>query len=175
MATKTETVSVIEQARISSSNLAALGIGMVLGGVVSLAAFVIIHIEGVDLNTWKGWVKLVMVAGALAFSAKSVYQWTSKAFNDSWKAAGWTVLVEGVMLITDTHWLSYLMLGLLVVINAMAAGCNLALQDMAVKEARLAKEEKLSKEREKRAAAKVTKALTKVAAANDNARRNKVA
>lgn len=164
MATKTETVSVIEQARVSLGNPVALTIGSVLGGVVSLAAFVIVHLEHPAF--WS--LKTLFVAGALAFSAKSVYQWTSKAFQDPMKAVGWTVLVEGCMLVSDTHWLNYLMLGLLVSINAMAAGCNLAMQDKAAHDARLAKAEKQAKDRDKRAKARLAKVQVSGAVANDN-------
>lgn len=167
--TKTETVSVIEQARISTGNPLALSIGAVLGGVVSLAAFVIVHVEHPEL--WS--LKSLFVAGALAFSAKSVFQWTSKAFQDTAKALGWTILVEGCMLISDTSWLNYLMLGLLIGINACATGCNLALQDQADHEASKARAEKLAKDKAKRAEKRMAKVQMSGNIANDNGQTNR--
>ena len=164
MATNTKTVGVIQQIRISWGNKPAFIGGSVLGGVVSLAAFVIEHLE--HPTFWS--IKTAFVAAALLFSAKSVFQWTSKAFQDTSKALGWTVLVEGCMLISDTSWLNFLMLGLLIGINACATGCNLALQDQADHEAAKARAEKLAKDKAKRAEKRMAKVQMSGAAANDN-------
>lgn len=127
---KTKIVGVIQQCRNAFGSPIALVVGAVLGGVVALASFIIKHCEKPEL--WS--LKSLFVVAALMFSAKSVYQWTYSAFQDDWfKAAGWVVLVEGCMLISDTAWLTYLMLGLLIIINSIATGCNLAMQDLAQK------------------------------------------
>jgi hypothetical protein len=129
MSKTTKTVSVIEQVRQATGNPIALGIGSILGGFAPSASFVLAHVEHAAPDSLKGFIKCLFILGALIFSAKSVYQWTSKAFADGQKAAGFVVVLEGAMLLTDTQALSYAALALLIGINAAAAGCNLALQD----------------------------------------------
>lgn len=129
MAQTTKTVSVIGQVRHAARNPIALSVGAILGGFAPAASFVLAHVEHAAPDSVKGFIKCLFILGALVFSAKSVYQWTSKAFADGQKAAGFVVVLEGAMLLTDTALLSYAALALLIGINAVAAGCNLALQD----------------------------------------------
>jgi hypothetical protein len=126
MSKTTATVGVIEQVRVATGNLPALIVGGILGGVVPVASYQLAHNE--YTHFWS--IKTLLILGALVFSAKSVMAWTKRAFADTYKALGWTVLVEGVMLNTDAHWLSFTMCGLLIAVNTVATGCNLALQDM---------------------------------------------
>ena len=57
-------------------------------------------------------------------------------FGSTAKAVGFTALleVEGIMMTADAGWLSAIALGYLVVINAVANGCRLALRDTTCQE-----------------------------------------
>jgi hypothetical protein len=98
--------------------------GMLMGGVVAFFAFVIAHYETPD-RPWL-W---ILVAGAMLFSAKTVWQFGCRAFRDPWKATGFVLIVEGVLIFSVTPWLTWIALGYLISINAIATGTNLALED----------------------------------------------
>jgi hypothetical protein len=129
MSKTTKTVGVMEQLRLACQNPGALTVGSVIGAFPPSASFVLAHVEHAAPDSLKGFLKCLFILGALVFSAKSVYQWCNRAFADNHKALGYVVVLEGVMLCTDTHLLSYSALALLIGINAIANGCNLALQD----------------------------------------------
>jgi hypothetical protein len=57
-----------------------------------------------------------------------VLGWSTDMFGSKVKAIGFTALLEGIMT-TDAEWLAEIALGYLVVINAVANGCRLALRD----------------------------------------------
>jgi len=116
--------SIVDQVRLASQvqNRRATIAGFILGGFIPGAVFSIVHFEVSQYP-----ILWLIVAGGLGFSALTVYQWSNKAFNSAFKAAGFVLLVEGVMTFSSLFWLSCLALGLLTVINGIATGCNLAL------------------------------------------------
>jgi len=67
-----------------------------------------------------------MVLGALCFSALTVYGWAKMAFGSGVKALGFVVLLEGVLVASQTPWLALGALGYLVAVNGVATGCRLA-------------------------------------------------
>jgi hypothetical protein len=76
----------------------------------------------------RGWVVYALVAGGLLFSAMTVVRWAASAFGSHAKAVGFTVLLEGVLLYSNTDWLALAALAYLVGINAIATGVRLALE-----------------------------------------------
>ena len=68
---------------------------------------------------------LYLVLGGLAYSAKTVWQWGTVAFQNAFKAFGFVVLLEGVMVTSHILWLSITALVYLMAINGIATGCNL--------------------------------------------------
>lgn len=118
---------VIDQLRrgFSSSWLAAT-VGGLLGAFVPVAVWWLVH-HDLSEGVWKP--ALALVLGGLAFSAKTVYQWTREAFACGWKAAGFTLLIEGVLTFAESPWLSVVALGYLAVVNAAATASTLAAVD----------------------------------------------
>ena len=98
-------------------------VGGALGSFVPVAIWWLVH-HDLSKDVWKP--SLVLVLGGLAFSAKTVYQWTRQAFACPWKAAGFTVLCEGVLTFSESEWLSLTALAYLAIINAVATGATLA-------------------------------------------------
>jgi hypothetical protein len=119
-------LSIVEQVRSATreGHRLALACGMLLGGFVPLATYILAHGEvAADPRKW------ALVGGGLLFSATSVFEFGREAFRSLLKALGFVVLVEGVMIWSATEPLSLAALALLVAINAIATGTNLALQD----------------------------------------------
>lgn len=126
-------------------NLPATLFGFLIGGIVPLGIFMTAHPKaftagGIEshsqlllqwslvldllprLSTW-------LVGGGLVFSARTVFSWGRMAFeNSAFKATGFVVLLEGLMVSGSTAWFTYTVLSYLVVINGVATGCTLALQ-----------------------------------------------
>lgn len=128
--------SVIEQVRMAlcRENALSMVCGAILGGFIPIATFLIVHhdlplidLNGPILSTIFRLLEVLLVIGGLVFSAKTCVAWTSQAFQDRVKAIAWVVLLEGVMILSPIHHLSMVGLGLLVAINGIATGCNLAL------------------------------------------------
>lgn len=120
----------VDQVRIALKprNRLAASMGFLLGGFVPLASFFVAHFElsrAVPLYSQKA---LYLVLGGLAYSAKTVWQWGTIAFQNAFKAAGFVVLVEGVMVTSNILWLSIAALVYLVAINGIATGCNLTMK-----------------------------------------------
>jgi len=117
------------------STLGAKVAGAVLGGFVPLASAALSHCEIVSADGFSlgNVVAVCLVLGALAYSFPSVYQLTRKAFGCPYKAAGFTILLEG-MYTVPTHSTAGAAaaigaLALLVVINAVKAARTLAKSD----------------------------------------------
>lgn len=118
-------IAAVRAAAAPESRLASF-VGLVLGGFIPLASFVVCHSE---LAAAKGLTYVALqaiVAGGLLFSAKTVWQWGRLAFADPWKATGFVLLLEGVMIVSGVAPLSYGALGLLIAINGIATGCQLS-------------------------------------------------
>lgn len=113
-------LALLPKARLATS------MGFLLGGFVPLATFWLSHHE---LDATPIYAQLVsyIVLGGLVYSAKTVYAWGKLAFQAPVKALGFVVLLEGVMVLSHTGWLSLMALVYLVCINGIATGCNLAL------------------------------------------------
>lgn len=94
-----------------------------MGGFVPVATYIIGHYEVADRPMM--W---LAVAGGLAYSAKSVFDFATEAFSSPVKALGFVILIEVVMTWAETSALSLAALALLVAINAISAGINLALE-----------------------------------------------
>jgi len=128
----------ISQLRLATRSPGALVLGSALGGFVPVATYAVAHYGGLVSNnagvvtcapwTNPGW---LLVVGGLSFSAKTVYMWGCSAFDDRFKATGFVGLVEGSLLLAPIPALAYVALGYLVLINAIATGCLLALRDRA--------------------------------------------
>lgn len=131
-------LSIVEQVREAGKrqNRMATAAGFILGGFVPSASFILAHYE-VDPQSplWLQMPALLVLAG-LVYSAKTVFDWARVAFKNPAKAVGFVVLLEGVMTFSTTVALAYVALALLVAINGIATGCNLALDTKAAKAVR---------------------------------------
>jgi hypothetical protein len=117
-------IGIVDQVRkaFQKKNRLATVCGFILGGSVLMSSYVLAHSE-VKTNLWM-WIP---VLGALLFSALTVFQWATIAFQSKIKAVGFVLLTESVMTFSHTEWVSYVMLGILMGINGIATGCTLAL------------------------------------------------
>lgn len=107
-------------------NRLATAIGSVLGGWVPLASYWVSHHEIPEASgVWLA-VLVAFVIGGLTFSARKVYRWGHLALGYRSEALGFTLLTEGVMVISSTQWLRIAALGLLIAINAIATGVTIA-------------------------------------------------
>jgi hypothetical protein len=70
-----------------------------------------------------------MVGGGAVFLSLTVIEWGRAILGNLTKAIGFAILVEGVMITTETEWLSFTALGLLIVINSVACAVALALEE----------------------------------------------
>lgn len=100
-------------------------------GLVPIGVFVLGHYE---LTSWSPLEcpKAVIVYAGLVFSALTVLGWSSEMFGSRIKALGFTALLEGIMMSAHDGRLSAVALGYLIVINAVANGCRLAMRDHAL-------------------------------------------
>ena len=62
-----------------------------------------------------------LVVAALMFSAPTLIEWAEVWCKNRYKAIGFTVLLEGVMVLSSTSWLALTGLAILVAINCHAA------------------------------------------------------
>lgn len=117
-------IGILDQCAIAArrSNRSALICGSMVGGFVPLATFVVAHYE--TASTPMMWLP---VAGGLAYSAMTVFQWARVAYKHPLKALGFVVLLESVMTFSATTWLSLAALAMLIAINAIACACQLVL------------------------------------------------
>lgn len=115
---------IVDQVRtaLNSRNRLAAFIGAAVGAFIPLGIYMIAHHEVPKL--WHP-MTLLVVAG-LAYSATTVFQWGSLAFDSKFKGFGFAVLVEGIMTFSAQNWLSITALVYLMAINAIAAGCKVA-------------------------------------------------
>lgn len=121
-------LSLVEQIRRAAQvrNRLAMLSGAVLGGFIPIAVYVVAHNEtSARPPMW------LLVAGGLAFSATTVYGFGRSAFGHPVKAAGFVVLMEGVLVFSDTQFLAWAALALLALINAVSTGVSLALEHQA--------------------------------------------
>lgn len=123
---QSEVVVAAKQAFRKSSCIAAF-MGLIVGGLPPISSFWVAHHEITsNWNDPKNWLMAVLVTCGLFFSAPTVYEWFKTTFRSGWKAFGVTALLEGFMLFSNTPWLIYSLLAVLVSINAIQAACNLS-------------------------------------------------
>ena len=122
-------LSVVDQVVLACSprNRLATVLGFILGGVVPVATYVEAHLDLDGSRPLHSQAATFMVAGGLVFSAKTVFGWGQRAFRDGWKAAGFVLLLEGVMITSHVPILPLVLLAILLSINGVATGCSLSL------------------------------------------------
>ena len=124
------TTDVVTQLECAFKNPHAALIGALIGGLVPWFGRTLAHDQLPAAwstgSTTLATVMLVVVLGCALFSALSVYKFGKAAFGDSRKALGFTLALEGVMLVS-TGITSAVALGVLVLINAVANGAVIAL------------------------------------------------
>ena len=126
----TATTNPLAQLRVARQKPVAALLGAA-AGLVPVGVFELGHYE---LTSWSPLAcpKAAIVYAGLVFSALTVLGWSSDMFGSRLKAIGFTALLEGIMMTADAGWLSAIALCYLVVINAVANGCRLALRDTTV-------------------------------------------
>lgn len=119
---------------VQKGNRLASLIGAMIGTVVPLMVFAVTHkLPSLPYTEIPFWVLLAMAIGGCYFSMKSVIQWGKLAFSgDTVKAVAFALLLEGMLVMSgmlpDMLWLGYASLFYLATINAVSAGCSIALQ-----------------------------------------------
>jgi len=121
------TLGVVDQVLVAlrPQNRVATLLGALLGGFVPVATYVVAHQETTTAPLWTQ-LPALLVVGGLTYSALTVYRWARLAVGHPVKAAGFVLLLEGVMVASSTPWLGMVALGYLVGINAIATGCQLS-------------------------------------------------
>jgi len=137
--THADTRGPIGQLRTASRSPGALALGALLGGFVPIASALTAHYgrlleyrsDGLHVGPWLE-PRWAIVFGGLAFSAKSVYQWSKAAFcGDVLKAAGFVALLECTLLLAPLPELQCAAAAYLILINMLSAGSALAGVDRA--------------------------------------------
>lgn len=91
-------------------------IAAVAASFLPVASYVLSHVEAKAAPLM--W---ALVLSSLTFSAPTLAEWAQKWCKSPVKAWGFTVLLEGVMVFSETTYLGYAGLAILVVINCYAA------------------------------------------------------
>lgn len=111
-------------------NMIAFGFGGVMGGFAPFASYTVsTELKQTYDGTSAWWganaPKIVLTAGALGFSAITVYKFGKLAFKDRVKAGGFVAATE-MALIFGNETLRKIALGILVGINTVETGDNIA-------------------------------------------------
>jgi hypothetical protein len=124
-----EQLGVVDQVIVASRerNRLATAIGFLLGGIVPIATYLEAHVDLDPSLPLYAQIPTYLVIGGLAFSAKTVFDWARMAFKNPVKAAGFVLLLEGVMVTSHVPVLPLVLLAVLVSINGVATGCLLSL------------------------------------------------
>jgi hypothetical protein len=129
-ADRSATTDIVTQLECAVRRPQATLIGALVGGVVPWFARTLAH--GQLPQTWASGsrglavVMLAVVLGCACFSAITVYKFGRATFNDTRKALGFVLAIEGVMLVS-TGATSNVALAVLILINALANGSAIAL------------------------------------------------
>jgi protein-S-isoprenylcysteine O-methyltransferase Ste14 len=129
-------VPITVQLRIAAQkgNRLATAIGAILGTVVPVMVYAVTHkLPSLGFTEPAFYVLFIMAIGGCYFSMKSVIVWGKLAFQgDSIKAVAFALLLEGMLVMSgmlpDMAWLGYASLAYLCLINAISAGCSIALE-----------------------------------------------
>lgn len=125
-----ERLPVVDQFRRATHkrNRVAMLLGGIMGAFVPSASYLLVHREVAERPAlW------CLVAGALVFSAPSVYSFGTSAFRSKAKALGFAVLVEGAMTFSGTYWLALAALAMLAAVNGTETGMHLAVEQSEAK------------------------------------------
>jgi hypothetical protein len=138
-----QNVSIKKQLELAvrAENRLSTGIAALMGFVVPLSVYSVTH-ELPNVYAQHGWISfpflflcILGIAGCV-FSAKSVYQWGILVFADKFKAAGFAVLLEGILsasgIVSESLWfkvLGMISLAYLMLINAINCGTNIILSN----------------------------------------------
>ena len=95
-------------------------VALPFGGFVPMAVWCLTHLEAIEPWDW------ALITGGALFSSLTVIDWGRRILLNTPKAIGFAVLVEGVMITSETDWLSRSALGLLTIINATSCAVALA-------------------------------------------------
>lgn len=108
-------------------------IAALIGATAGLVPVGVYEVGHYELTSWSPLAcpKAVIVYAGLLFSALTVLGWSANMFGSKVKALGFTLLLEGIMMASSAAWLTAIALTYLVLINAAANGCRLALRDTA--------------------------------------------
>jgi len=127
---KSATVDVVTQLECAIRRPQATLIGALVGGLVPWFARTLAHDQLPAAwsagNRGLAMVMLAVVLGCAVFSAITVYKFGRATFGDNRKALGFTLAIEGVMLVS-TGVTSAVALAVLIAINALANGASIAL------------------------------------------------
>lgn len=119
--------SVLNQIQVtcSNGNKRAAFIGFVLGGIIPALTFFVDRYEIQHNVSLLAQIPAYLVLGGMFFSAKTVFDWARLAFHNTFKAAGFVVLLEGAMIFSGLLPLAVVALVVLVTINGTATACHL--------------------------------------------------
>lgn len=122
-------IGVVQQVKkaCQRKNRLATVIGFLIGGFVPFAIYFTAHKAGFAWANAAHSSAPTLVFGGLIYSAQTIYQWAKMAFDNALKSVGFCVLLEGVMVTSQIHWLAIVALCYLVAINGIATGCVLSL------------------------------------------------
>jgi hypothetical protein len=107
-------------------------IAAIIGATAGLVPVGVYEVGHHELTSWSPLEcpKAMIVYAGLLFSALTVLGWSTNMFGSKAKALGFTLLLEGLMMASSAAWLTAIALTYLVLINAVANGCRLALRDV---------------------------------------------
>jgi hypothetical protein len=129
-ADRSTTTDIVSQLECAIRRPQATLIGAAVGGLVPWFARTLAHEE--IPATWSGgnhglaMVMIAVVLGCACFSGLSVYKFGHATFGDTRKAIGFTLALEGVMLVSHGA-TSAVALVVLILINALGNGATIAL------------------------------------------------
>src|SRR5262245_23023901 len=129
-ADRSATTDVVTQLECAIRRPQATLIGALVGGLVPWFGRTLAHDQlpaawSAD-NSSLAMIMLTVVLGCAVFSAITVYKFGRATFGCTKKALGFTLAIEGVMLVS-TGMTSNVALGVLIAINALANGSSIAL------------------------------------------------
>ena len=129
-ADRSATVDIVSQLECAIRHPQATLIGALVGGLVPWFARTLAHEQlpaaWSDGNRGLVLVMIAVVLGCAVFSALTVFKFGKATFGDQRKAVGFTLALEGVMLVSQGA-TSVVALAVLVLINALANGSAIAL------------------------------------------------
>jgi len=107
-------------------------IAAIIGATAGLVPVGVYEVGHDELTSWSPLEcpKAMIVYAGLLFSALTVLGWSTNMFGSRAKALGFTLLLEGIMMTSTAAWLTAIVLAYLVLIDAVANGCRLALRDI---------------------------------------------